>query len=127
MYIIQTCMYSILVQCCINLELANLCFLCVHVYTCDPVPGLLISVCMFVQAIHLNLTTENHLWMFPAWFPPNWWNHTVDLKNDVSCTPDQAIKLLLYIIHTLIDIQKFAESHYTTQATHTTRNLTACV
>ena len=42
--------------------------------------------CVSVQAYHMNLTTENHLWMFPAWYNAGWWNTSVDGKN---CTREQ--------------------------------------
>ena len=50
------------------------------------------------QAIHLNLTTENHLWMFPGWFPPNWWNATIELKNKEPCTPDMASSVNMVVV-----------------------------
>ena len=45
-----------------------------------------------VQAYHMNLTTPNHLWMFPAWFTEGWWNDTdgyEDPNNMYRCTRDQ--------------------------------------
>jgi gamma-aminobutyric acid type B receptor len=51
------------------------------------------------QAIHLNLTTENHLWIFPAWYPTDWWNQTVYIKNRDPCTPDMMREAVMYSIY----------------------------
>ena len=38
-----------------------------------------------VQAFNMGLTTDNHVWMFPAWYESNWW--MMDLE-DINCTAD---------------------------------------
>ena len=43
----------------------------------------------------MNLTTANHLWMFPAWFEAGWWNVSYPNKEDnntdstYNCTREQ--------------------------------------
>ena len=46
--------------------------------------------CVSVQAYNMGLTTENHLWMFPAWYNAGWWNTSVDgTTSEKNCTREQ--------------------------------------
>ena len=40
------------------------------------------------QAYKMGLTTENHVWMFPAWYRPDWYKEDYKLPNNntVLCT-----------------------------------------
>ena len=55
-----------------------------------------------LQAIHLNLTTDNHLWIFPAWYPTNWWSQTVTIKNGEVCTPEMVMHDESCTVHVLV-------------------------
>ena len=46
--------------------------------------------CVSVQAHNMGLTTENHLWMFPAWYNAGWWNTSVDgTTSEKNCTREE--------------------------------------
>ena len=49
--------------------------------------------CLFCtyQAYQMDLTTENHVWMFPAWYRPDWYKEDYKLPNNdtVLCTKAQ--------------------------------------
>ena len=43
-----------------------------------------------LQAYQMGLTTENHVWMFPAWYRPDWYQEDYKLPNGtLLCTKDQ--------------------------------------
>ena len=46
------------------------------------------KICL--QAYRMGLTTENHVWMFPAWYRPDWYKSDYKLPNEtVLCTKDE--------------------------------------
>ena len=82
------CTYMYLVTCLIcTCTLYSVDHLYIMLHPSSPLPSS--SLPNLSQAIHKNLTSENHLWIFPAWFRTDWWNQNITFQNkEESCTPE---------------------------------------
>ena len=77
----------------------------------------LVAMC---YAYKLNLTTDNHLWILPAWYAAGWWNRADDFdwsKYTYNCTSSDIINaldksLLIDVYPYLVDPNQQSESGY---------------
>ena len=46
----------------------------------------------------MGLTTDSHVWMFPAWYRPNWYQRDYILPNKtLPCTEEEVCWYVLYM------------------------------
>ena len=76
----------------------------------------------FLQAIHQNLTSDNHVWIFPAWYTSDWYNTTKYPNEKVNCTVDTNTVTLSWLhAHNIISLH--AISRYRENVNYTVRCL----
>ena len=56
-----------------------------------------IHLFFFAQAYKMDLTTENHVWMFPAWYRPDWYKKPYVLPNGTLLCTEEEVCMFEYL------------------------------
>ena len=52
---------------------------------------------MYIQAHHLNLLTENHAWILPSYYNPNWWKQLTVKECDGQTKAEDILEGVIFV------------------------------